>query len=121
MKQIDDDRYEVVKGEKITLVCTPFGIPPEVITASLDDGPIDPDHPASPNPTYTFDASVPTDQTHFFKIECDFVNAPDTAKTVIAITGEKDGNVTGPFSVSILKTDNIHDPTFRFKVVKPAS
>ena len=120
MKQVSDYRYEVVTGEKITLVCTPFGIPPEVITASQDDVPIDPS-PASPNPTYTFEASVPADQTHFFKIECDFVNAPDSAKTVIAITGEIAGNVTGPFSVPILKSDNIHDPTFRFKVVNPAS
>ena len=101
-------------------MCTPIGIPPEVITASLDDRRKDPS-PASPNPTYTFDASVPADQSHFFKIECDFVNAPDSAKTVIAITGEVGGKVTGPFSVSILKADNIHDPTFRFKVVNPAS
>jgi hypothetical protein len=120
MKQVNDFRYEVVSGETITLVCTPFGIPPEVITAALDDGPIEPS-PASPNPTYTFDASVPVDQTHFFKIECDFVRAPDTAKTVIAITGAKAGKSTGPFSVSILKADNIHDPTFRFKVVNAAS
>jgi len=116
MKQLDDFRYEVGKGERITIVCTPFGIPPEVITAALDDGPIDP-NPASPNPTYTFDATLPVGQTHFFKIECDFVNAPNTAQTVVEISGELNGNVTGPFSVPILKTDNIHDPMFRFRVV----
>jgi len=117
MKQIDDFTYEVVKGEEITLVCTPFGIPPEVITGTLD-----PD-PASPNPTFTFEAGdgVPTGQSHFFKIECDFVNAPDSAKTVIAITGEKHGNVTGHFSVSILKKSNVHDQTFTFTIVKQSS
>jgi hypothetical protein len=116
MNQIDDYRYEVVDGEEIKLVCTPFGIPPEVIAAALDNGPIDPD-PASPNPTYTFEANLPVGQTHFFKVECDFVNAPDNARTDIHITGDNNGKITGPFLVQILKADNIHDPTFRFRVV----
>jgi hypothetical protein len=116
MKQINDFKYEVISGEDITLICDPFGLAPEVITAALDGEPIDPD-PADPQPTYNFPATLPVGQTHFFKVECDFVGAGDAAKVDVTVEGEIEGVPSGQFLFTIAKDDSIHDPTIRFKVV----
>jgi hypothetical protein len=115
MKQISDFRYEVSPGEQIKLVFKPIGITPSTITAALDEGPIDP-NPDKPNPTYTFSASLPEDQTHFFKVECDFVGADDSARVDVEITGQSGQAASGPFTFSINNADSIHDPTIRFRV-----
>lgn len=116
MNKIDNATYEVIEGEEITLIFNPFGIPPEVITAALDGEAIDPD-PADPQPTYNFTASVPEEESHFFKVECDFVGADDNAKVEVTVEGSVDGVSSGQFSFVITKKQNIHDPTLTFTVV----
>ena len=116
MNKIDNFTYEVVKGEKITLTFNPFGIPPEVITAALDGAAIDPD-PADPQPTYNFAALVPKDESHFFKVECDFVGAGDDAKVAVMVEGMIEGASSGQFFFNITKKQNIHDPMLTFTVV----
>ncbi|MCA1817089.1 MAG: hypothetical protein LC746_11900 [Acidobacteria bacterium] len=107
----------MASGEEITLTFDPFGLPPEAITAALDGEAINPD-PPDPQPTYNFTATVPKGQTHFFKVECDFVGDDDDAEVDVTVEGKIGDAPSGQFSFAIAKDDSIHDPTIRFRVVK---
>lgn len=117
MKKVDDFIYEVAHDESVTLVFTPVGVAPSMVTVSLDGQPLLP-NPASPNPTFRFVATKLTGHTHFCKAECNFPQgvddtAPDP-KFDVEISGSPS---TVSFNVSIKKSDAIHDPTFQFEVV----
>lgn len=117
MTQVDDFRYEVAHNERITLVFTPVSVAPSMVAVSLDGNTLNP-NPASPNPTFTFVANKQVGRTHFCEVECSFPQgADDTAKDPrfdLALSGSASPQ---SFKVSIKKSDPIHDPIFRFKVV----
>lgn len=111
MKKIQMFTYEVTPNEQVTIEVTPSVNLGKLYTAVLDTTPL-----AKPaDGIYSFRATNPVGQTHFFAIEFGFTGAPDGAQYVLTIDGNAPNN-SGPFTVTVVNGDPVLDKQFKFRV-----
>lgn len=112
MKRISKFAYEVAPDEVVTMTFTPIGVGEKFIAAARDGEEMVADPPSPP--TFKFRVRKSKGNTHFCKVECTFLeDTPANARFESTIRGSFGGDFTGP---TIMKGDEILDPTFTFEV-----
>jgi hypothetical protein len=109
MKKIQMFTYEVAPNEQVTVKVTPSVNLGKLYTAVLDTTKL----PQPADGVYSFPATNPVGQTHFFGIEFGFTGAPNGAQYVLTIDGDGANN-SGPFTVTVFNGDPLLDKHFQF-------
>jgi hypothetical protein len=112
MKKVQMFSYQVSPNERVTIQVTPSVNLGRLYTAVLDSTPL-----AKPaDGQYSFSATNPTGEIHFFAMEFGFLGAPEGAQYRLDINGNGANN-TGPFTVFVVNGDPLLDKQFKFEVV----
>lgn len=112
MQRVDRFWYRVTLQENVTISITPSVNLGHLYTANLDGHAM-----AKPNDgIYRFTVTRPTGRTHFFIIVFDFTAAPDGSQYRVVIDGDGANN-SGPFNLTVRKSDPMKLKTFQFEVV----
>lgn len=113
MKRLTRFRYEVSRGETVTIKLTPFETGP--LVAASDNGETVPNSGPVDTPTFLIEIDQVPGNSHFVMVECSFQKEdPGSAHFDFEIRGSKGGVFK---DVSVKKTHQIKDPEFRFTVV----
>lgn len=112
MKRLTRFRYEVARGETVTIRVTPVEVGPRV--TATDNGATLANTAAPDQPTFEVAIDQVPGNSHFVIVECDFLAAdPDTAHFDFELRGSRGGVFK---DVTVRKTNQIWDPEFRFTV-----
>jgi hypothetical protein len=113
MIQLTSSRYEVVRGEKVTITVTPVKVAPRV-TAQQNEQPLD-NVGSESKPRFEFKVDEVPGNTHFVPIEFDFVPNDDPGAFFrIDVAGSRGGDFRDVKRVK--KNHANHTPILRFEV-----
>jgi len=113
MKRLTRFRYQVTKGETVTIAVTPIEVGPRVTASNNGESLENTDGPNLP--TYEIEVNQVPGNSHFVQVECSFLDSdPSSARFDFELRGSKGGVFK---DVSVRKTNQIWDPMFRFTVI----
>jgi len=111
MKKIEMFTYEVARKEQVTIQITPSINLGKLYAAVLDTKKL----PKPADGKYSFPATNAKGQTHFFRIEFGFTDAPEGAQYLITMDGDAADNA-GPFDLTVINGDPELERELKFRV-----
>jgi len=111
MKQVDTFAYEVVPGEKVTLVAKLTGLPSDAVTVSKPFETV----AGAADPTWDFVVPTQNATNYTAFAEVSFVQPAQGAQAVISVQSSIAGTLSGPFQIPpIDEASADKDPGFTF-------